>query len=198
MSIPTLRTPRLVLRPFTLDDAPVVQHLAGAYEVASTTLNMPHPYEDGMAEAWIKTHEAACDAGEGVVLAMTSKDDGVIGALGLSLTPAHRRGELGYWIGRPYWNRGYATEAGKALLGWAFDALELNRIQAQHFTRNPASGRVVHKIGMEFEGIRRQHFLRFGEFEDVTVYAILRSDRPRSSPHSPEQNRVAAGGDPRE
>ncbi len=177
MPIPTLQTAQLRLRPFTLDDAPVVQRLAGAPEVASTTLNIPHPYEDGMAEDWIRSHEAAWNAKQRVTLAMTSEGDGVVGAISLHLNSTHRRGELGYWVGLQYWNRGYATEASTALLDLGFDVLGLNRIQAQHITRNPASGRVLQKVGMELEGIRRQHFLTRGEFEDVAVYAILSSDR---------------------
>ena len=181
MSIPTLQTAQLQLRPFTLDDAPIVQRLAGAHEVASTTLNIPHPYEDGMAEEWISSHEAAWEAKKLLALAMTSEADVVVGAISLKLNSTHRRGELGYWVGLPYWNRGYATEASAALLGLGFDVLGLNRIQAQHIMRNPASGRVMQKVGMEFEGISRQHFLARGEFEDVAVYAILCSDRPRPS-----------------
>ena len=180
MPIPTLQTAQLLLRPFTLDDAPVVQRLAGAREVASTTLNVPHPYEDGMAEAWIGSHEAAWDANERVTLAMTSEGDGVVGAVSLHLNAKHRRGELGYWVGLPYWSRGYATEASAALLGLGFDVLGLNRIQAHHITRNPASGRVMQKLGMEFEGISRQHILTRGEFEDIALYAILSSDRSPS------------------
>ena len=179
MPIPTLQTDRLLLRPFHLDDAPVVQRLAGVQEVASTTLNVPHPYEDGMAEAWIGSHEAAWDAHGHVALAMTSEDDGVVGTISLHITPKHRRGELGYWVGLPYWNRGYATEASAALLDLGFDVLGLNRIQAHHLTRNPASGRVMQKLGMEFEGIIRQLVLSRGEFEDVALYAILSSDRPQ-------------------
>ncbi len=180
MAFPTLQTAQLWLRPFTLDDAPIVQRLAGAHEVASTTLNIPHPYEDGMAEDWIGSHEPAWEAKKRVVLAMTTEGDGVVGTVTLHINSRHRRGELGYWIGLPYWNRGYATEASAALLGLGFDVLDLNRIQARHITRNPASGRVMQKLGMEFEGISRQHMLTRGEFEDIAVYAILSSDPPRS------------------
>ena len=81
MPIPTLQTAQLLLRPFTLEDAPIVQQLAGAHEVASTTLNIPHPYEDGMAEDWISTHQAGWDTEESVTLAMTSEGDGVVGAI---------------------------------------------------------------------------------------------------------------------
>ena len=181
MPIPTFQTAQLFLRPFTLDDAPVVQRLAGAPEVASTTLNIPHPYESGMAEAWIESHEAAWDANERVTLAMTTEGDEVVGAVTLHLNSKHRRAELGYWVGLPYWGRGYATEASEALLGFGFDVLGLNRIQAHHITRNPASGRVMQKLGMEFEGIIRQHVFARGKFEDVALYAILGSDRPQPS-----------------
>jgi RimJ/RimL family protein N-acetyltransferase len=178
MPIPTLQTAHLVLRPFTADDAPAVQRLAGAHEVASTTLTIPHPYEDGMAEEWIETHEAAWEAKKRVALAMTAQGDGVVGCISLHLDSKHQRGELGYWVGLPYWGRGYATEAAAAVLGLGFDVLGLNRIQAHHMTRNAGSGRVMQKIGMEFEGIFRQLVLARGEFEDVAVYAILSSDYP--------------------
>ena len=177
MSLPTLRTSQLLLRPFVLEDAVVVQRLAGAYEVASGTLTVPHPYEDGMAESWIGSHEDAWEAREGMVLAMVSEDDGVVGAISLDLNEMHRRGELGYWVGVPFWGQGYATEASSAVIDFGLEVLELNRIQAQHFVGNPASGRVMQKVGMEYEGTRRQHVLRLGRFEDLAVYSVLSSDR---------------------
>lgn len=178
MPIPTLRTDRLVLRPFVPDDAPTVQRLAGEYEVASTTLTMPHPYKDGMAESWIENHEAAWEADAELILAITTEADGVVGAVGLTLVPEHQRGEVGYWVGVPYWNRGYATEAAEAVLILGFDILGLNRIQAEHFTGNPASGKVMQKLGMKFEGVLRQHFVRMGDLQDVAVYSLLSSERP--------------------
>lgn len=177
MTIPTLQTARLILRPFALEDAPAIQELAGAYEVAAGTLTMPHPYEDGMAEAWIESQQAVSGPEEGMVLAITTEEEGVIGAIGFHLERDHQRGELGYWVGVPYWNQGFVTEACAAMLDYVFDELGVNRVQAQHFTRNPASGRVMEKVGMRFEGIRRQHVRRLGEFEDLAVSGILASDR---------------------
>jgi ribosomal-protein-alanine N-acetyltransferase len=171
---PTLRTQRLVLRAFVLEDAPAVQRLAGAHEVADTTQNVPHPYLDGMAEAWIATHRDAWEQQERVTFAITSEVDGLVGAIGLHLKLAHRRAELGYWIGRPFWNHGYATEAVRAVTKYGFEDLKLNRIHASHLTRNPASGRVLAKAGMEFEGIRRQHVVKWDRPEDLADYAILR------------------------
>lgn len=178
---PTLSTPRLLLRPFRLDDAARVQQLAGAREIADTTLNIPHPYENGMAEAWISTHAEAWDRQELAAFAITSPDDGVVGAISLRLRPDHFRAELGYWIGRPFWNRGYATEAARAIIGFGFETLGLNRIYAMHLTRNPASGRVMEKAGMQLEGTFRQHVIKWGGAEDVAQYAILRGTWRTSS-----------------
>ena len=140
---PTLETSRLTLRPFDLADAADVQRLAGAKEVASTTLTVPHPYEDGMAEAWIGAHQETFEKGKDVTFAITLEKNGaLIGAISLnSINREHQRAEIGYWIGVPYWNRGYCTEAARAVVRYGFEVLALERIYAHHFRRNPASGR---------------------------------------------------------
>ena len=176
--MPILETSRLVLRPFAPADAPIVQRLAGDREVAATAMTIPHPYEDGVAEAWIETRAPKWEAREALVLAVTSEAEGLVGTMSLQLKLAHRRAELGYWIGVPFWNRGYATEAAGAVITYGFDALGLNRIEARHFTFNPASGRVLAKVGMTREGILRQRVLKGDTLEDLALYAILRSDRP--------------------
>jgi RimJ/RimL family protein N-acetyltransferase len=177
--IPTLHTFRLILRPFTPVDAPAVQRLAGAAQVADTTLNIPHPYEDGMAEAWIATHAGAFAQRESVVFAIALPTEPLIGAISLRLELHHRRAELGYWIGLPFWGHGYATEAARETVDYGFEALTLNRIHATHLLRNPASGRVMEKIGMRCEGTHRQHVWKNGQFEDLVRYAILSGD-PRT------------------
>lgn len=174
MQQPSLETVRLVLRPFTLADAPTVHHLAGAVDVADTTLNIPHPYPDGAAEQWIATHPDNFNSGRAVTFAIVLRETvHVCGAISLGRTPAHMHAELGYWLGLPYWNHGYATEAAAALFTYGFTALSLHRIYARHFTRNPASGRVMQKLGMTFEGIQREHVRKGERFEDVANYGIL-------------------------
>lgn len=175
--IPTLITPRLMLRPFTLDDAPAVRELAGQWEIAETTVSIPHPYEEGVAEEWIRTHQEAFDKGEAVNFAIALRSDGLlIGAIGMSINWSNRLAEMGYWIGKPYWNRGYCTEAAREVLRYAFETLGLNRVQARHMTKNPASGRVMQKIGMTYEGLLRQSIFRWGKFEDAAIYSILRDE----------------------
>jgi ribosomal-protein-alanine N-acetyltransferase len=174
---PILRTKRLLLRPFTLMDAKRVQALAGDKAIASTTLNIPHPYEDGMAEEWIATHQEAYKKGTMINFAIVDETmDMLIGAIGVVIDPRNNRAELGYWIGKPYWNRGYCTEAAEAVIKYGFEVLELNRIHSTHMKRNPASGRVMQKIGMIHEGCLCQHVLKWDSFEDLELYGLLKSD----------------------
>ena len=172
---PTLTTDRLVLRPFTPADALRVRDLAGHPDIAATTLRIPHPYELHHGEKWIGEHAAAFDEGRGLDLAVTVGGD-LAGAMSIGIDAANERGELGYWIGRPYWGRGYATEAAAGIVRYGFEALGLNRVTAHHFARNPASGRVMEKIGMTREGEFRRHLLHRGRYEDLVFYGILRSE----------------------
>jgi ribosomal-protein-alanine N-acetyltransferase len=171
---PTLGTERLILRPLKFSDAPAVQRLAGAREIAATTLTIPHPYEDGMAEEWIERQAAAYGAGTRVVFGLVQRDRAEFtGAMGLRLVADCAMGELGYWVGLPFWNRGFATEAARELLRFGFRTVGLNRIYAQHFARNPSSGRVMQKLGMRYEATLRQHVEKWGELDDLVIYGIL-------------------------
>ena len=174
---PTLQTPGLILRPLTLADAPDVQRLAGAREVAHTTLLIPHPYADGLAEQWISTQAADWEKMQSAVFGIVIRKTGQLcGAIGLTLAVQHAAAEMGYWIGVPFWGKGHATEAARGVLGFGFRDLKLNRVHAHHFTRNPASGRVLQKIGMRHEGRLRQHVRRWDRFEDLECYGILGSE----------------------
>jgi ribosomal-protein-alanine N-acetyltransferase len=160
-----------------MSDAGDVQRLAGHPAVADTTLNIPHPYEHGMAENWIATHEPGFEAGRLVNFAITDREDGrLLGAIGLKIDVEENSAELGYWVGVPYWNRGYCTEAAAAVLDYAFSTLGLDRIHAHHLLRNPGSGRVMQKIGMRSEGIVRQVLRDGAAPEDLALYGLLRDD----------------------
>lgn len=177
--IPVLETERLILRAPRLGDARDIQRLAGAREIAATTLTLPHPYEDGMAEAFISTREEAFAKDKSASFAITRKSDGaVIGMIGLELQLNHLRAEMGYWVGLPYWRNGYCTEAAASVLRFGFEHYRLDRIYATHFGSNPASGRVMEKIGMKREGVMRQHILKWNRREDSVIWSVLRSDFP--------------------
>ena len=175
--IPTLRTERLVLRPFEMRDATDVQGLAGDPAIADTTLLIPHPYEDGMAETWIATHGAQCEDGQGYNFAIAlSAADELLGAISLGVDAKYGKAELGYWIGQPYWGQGYCTEAAREVLRFGFSDLQLRRVYAFCFARNLASARVLQKIGMQHEGCLRQDVRRWEEYEDLEIYAALREE----------------------
>jgi RimJ/RimL family protein N-acetyltransferase len=174
---PTLQTVRLILRPLTGADAPAVQLLASDREVARSTLNIPHPYPEGAAAAWIRTHPAAFAHGDLAVFGIELQQGGeLVGTCGLRLEAGHSRAEIGYWIGRDFWGRGVATEAARAVVEYAFAHLQLRRVHAHHYSRNPASGAVLAKIGMRHEGRMREHVFKWGVHEDIDLYGILRDE----------------------
>ena len=174
---PVLESVRLKLRPFVLEDAKRVQELAGEKEISDNTLFIPHPYPDGLAEEWISTHKPKFEKREEVVYAVTLKDSGeLIGAIGLIVNDLVNNAETGYWIGKPYWGNGYATESLGILLEYGFGNLKLNKVHANYLTRNPASGDVLRKNGMRREGFFRKHVLKNGVYEDIFQYSILKEE----------------------
>ncbi len=171
---PTRKTERLILRAFTLMDAPEVQRLAGEWQVARALLSVPHPYEEGMAEEWISEQHPPFERGEGVNFAVVLRERGELcGSCGLLINSRDANAELGYWIGVPYWGQGYATEAAREVVRYGFEQLGLHRIYAAHFGNNPASGRALRKIGMSYEGTRREHHRKWGEYKDRVEYGLL-------------------------
>lgn len=175
---PTLRTQRLVLGAFELGDAAELQRLAGAREIADTTLAIPHPYELDHALAWIGQQRREAVRGRATNFAIRLSSSGtLIGSVGLrDIDREHLQAELGFWIGREWWGQGYAREAAARIIRFGFESLGLNRICAHHMTRNPAAGKVLLAAGMQREGLLRQRVRKWGVYEDVVVYAVLRED----------------------
>ena len=180
---PTIETRRLILRPYLMEDATELQRLIGERDVVSTMTNVPHPYEDGMAEEWIGGRRESFEKGKTADFAITHRQEGFfIGGISLSdIDQQSERAEIGYWIGKPYWRKGYSTEAAKAIVKYGFEALGLNRINGRHFGNNPASGRVLRKIGMKHEGCQLQAYKKWGKLEDFELYGILRSEYERAT-----------------
>ncbi len=180
VTIPTLMSDRLILRPFTTDDAGRIHDLLNTPEISDTTLNVPYPYPDGAAKGWIGTHAQAAADGKGWTWAITRRSDDVLmGAIGIDVVVEHQRGALGYWLGVPFWSQGYMSEAARAVVTFGFDTLGLHRIEAACLTRNPASARVMEKAGLVYESTARDFILKHGIFEDLATYALLSGDPPR-------------------
>lgn len=175
---PVLRTERMILRAFTLDDASAITELLMDKEIAANTQLIPFPYTLEMATEWIEPQAKTWQEGRATVfavcLAAPSERGTVIGVIGLEIDSVHERAELGYWIGKAYWGKGYCTEAATAVIEFGFEQLGLNRVFAYHMLRNPASGRVMEKLGMMPEGELKQHTKKWGVFEDVALFGILR------------------------
>ena len=170
---PALETPRLSLKVFTEADIPELVPLIGTRAVAATTLRIPHPYTEEHAHSYMARIQGENEPN----FAIRLRDNGtLIGGIGLRLTPEYERAELGYWLGEPYWHNGYATEAGKAMLRFGFQQLNLRRIHAEHFSHNPASGNVLRKLGMRYEGCQRSHLKKWDQWLDSELYGILRSE----------------------
>ncbi|MCZ2260910.1 GNAT family N-acetyltransferase [Sporosarcina sp. G11-34] len=172
-----LETKRLLLRPLISDDSEKIEELAGDYDVAKSTLNIPHPYPKGSAIQFIESILTAEKNNEVVMFAITEKESQqLIGLINLNLAAPYKRGELAYWIGKQYWGRGYGTEATKELLNYGFIHLNLNKIFAASFTSNPGSWRIMEKVGLKYEGTLKQHVVRFGEYCDLAYYGLLRRE----------------------
>ena len=174
---PTLETDRLILRPFAIADTERVKELAGDKRIYETTLNVPHPYEDGMAEKWISSHLPQFYNDNGMNLAITLKENGdLVGAIGLGATKQHKRAELGYWIGVPFWSKGYCTEAAKAVVEYGFKILGYHKITSRHIESNLASGKVMEKASMSKEGRLIDEVIKDGTFHTLIVYGIINSE----------------------
>lgn len=181
----TIETARLLLRPLTAADAPAIQARASDYAIAHITLAIPHPYPDGAAETYIHRQETQFQVGRSLTFALTlrqaeTENLGVAECLGVielrDLEPDHAQVELGFWLGADAWGKGYMSEAVGGVVRFSFEQLDLNRLYAYHMVRNPASGKVLQKNGFVQEGYLRQRIRKWGVFEDVTLWAILRRD----------------------
>lgn len=172
-----IRTPRLLLNGFSHADAHHVAALAGAYEISRFTLNIPYPYELSSAQQWIASHDTMYTQKSGIVFAVRSPTTmSLIGCVGLNADNCHHRGELGYWIGTEFWNKGYCTEAATAAAQFAFDYFSLNKITSRHLDSNNASGRVMEKLGMKKEGILKHEIYKEGTYHDLHVYGLLKDN----------------------
>ena len=176
--VPTLYTPRLTLRPARMADARDMYEYSCDPEVARHVLWDAHRSIHQTRQYLrylIRQYRMAAPCTFVIELTAEHKVIGTIGFMWVNTD--HRSAEVGYSLARDCWNQGLMTEALKAVLHFAFETLALNRVEAQHEIDNPASGRVMEKAGMRFEGVLRERIYNKGRFVDVRLYAALRSDR---------------------
>jgi ribosomal-protein-alanine N-acetyltransferase len=179
---PTLHTARLRLRPFVNADADALYALhSNAYVLRYW--DAPPWSEPARAARFLATSRQMAEEGSGARLAIDRcSDEAFLGWCGLTRwNPGYRSASLGYCLDDVAWGHGYATEAARALLQWAFDTLDLNRVQAEVDTRNVASARVLEKLGFAREGTLREDCIVNGEVSDSWVYGLIeRQWRPSS------------------
>lgn len=142
---PTLTTKRLRLRPLQDADVSAIAHLAGDWAIASMTARIPYPYSEAHARDWMT------NLADGEFVRAIERDGQFIGCVGF-IPGETRSAEIGYWVARPYWGHGYATEAATALIKYCFTTGGFQRLTCCHFIDNPASARVIEKLGFKPTG----------------------------------------------
>lgn len=175
--LPRVETPRLLLRPLTMKDAPDMNAYASDPEVARHVLWDAHRSMSD-TRAYLRfilgQYRSASPSSWGIILKETGRMVGTIGFMQYS--PTDSLVEVGYSLARALWGQGLMTEALTAVLGQCFDVLRLHRVEAMHFVDNPQSGRVMEKCGMTHEGRLRGRVYNKGTFQDVEMWGILRRD----------------------
>ena len=171
---PDIETPRLILRPFVNSDAARVQVLASDNQVSKSTLHIPYPYLDGMAEQWIASHKGHWDNKTAVTYAIIDKEKLILMGTMSLVDIRQKKAELGYWLGVDFWRKSFCSEAAQALVDFALSDLGIDKIFAEHLIDNPASGKVMEKIGMLYQH-KIQKIDRFGQRVDVKCYQLLKT-----------------------
>ncbi|KFG71884.1 GNAT family N-acetyltransferase [Streptomyces mutabilis] len=186
LATPVLRTARLRLRPFTYADADVLFALHSSTHVMRYWDSAPWS-DQARAKRFIAICQKVAEEGTGARVAIDRASDGAfVGWCGLTeWNPDYRSASLGYCLDDAMWGHGYATEAAHALLQWAFDTLDLNRVQAETDTRNAASARVLEKIGFVREGTLREDCVVNGEVSDTWVFGLIGREWRRSAKPTP-------------
>jgi diaminopimelate epimerase len=178
----TLMTERLVLRPFSMLDAPRVAELCGDRAISEGVPLIPHPYTLCDARAWLARHDALRRSGHELTLAITLGEvesasrtlpvGTLVGSISLRPDASWLVGEAGYWVGVEHWGRGYASEALRAMIRHGLDTLRLKRVWAYHLDHNAASGRVMLKAGMRCTGPMARGVPCRGELCEAVAYEI--------------------------
>lgn len=161
----------LSLRYIDNDDLNDIARLANDRDIAKTMASLPYPYTLTDAKTWL---DYVVRTESEHVFAIVNKKH-FMGVVGLVLERDNNRAELGYWLGRQFWNKGFASGAVQMILGYAFSVLNVNKVYAQAFGTNAASHKVLEKNGFVLEGCLKDHYVRMGETHDVLYYGLQKS-----------------------
>ncbi|WP_026674859.1 GNAT family N-acetyltransferase [Alkalihalobacterium bogoriense] len=173
----TITSERLLLILFQPSDTAAVTHLCNNYNIYKNTLYLPFPYSEEDALAWIANHLDNYNTDKSYEFAITDRRTGELyGAIALTNNHHFNHGEMAFWIGEQYWGNGYATEASKAMLTFAFTVKQLHKVFARHFHTNQASGKVIQNLGMTKEGVLREHVQKENQYLDLVYYGMLQHE----------------------
>lgn len=176
-SLPVIETKRLRLRMPSAKDIPRMVEYANHPQIYKMTLNVPHPYHEKDAISWINMANQGFDDKNHFVFAICNlSDDQFMGGIGLRVNTRFNHAELGFWIGEPFWNNGYVTEATKEILAFGFEQIGLQKIFGIHMIENPASGRIMEKNGMIKEGEFVDHLKKRDKYYTVIQYRLTKDE----------------------
>lgn len=173
----SLSTERLHLRTYEMKDEKAIYEIINSPGIFETTLNIPYPYPKEQVSIWIHFTVKNSLYKRGYEYGIFSKTGKYIGNVGIvNIDWLNNSAEVTYFIGEALWGQGYATEAVQAILAFAFENLELERIQGRCMSGNLASFKVMQKCGLSYEGMARHEVIKGGKYHDVLYAAILKED----------------------
>jgi RimJ/RimL family protein N-acetyltransferase len=172
---PILETDRLVLSEITSQDIPTIVDYLQDKVISDNTATIPYPYNEGHAEFWLNLCKDAFENNKGHNFAIRNKKNEFLGSIGIH-NKENNTAEIGYWVGLPNWNKGYATEASKAILSFGFSSLELDEIYGDVYPHNHASAIVLEKVGMIKKEILKDYVKKGEDTFDLIRYSILKKD----------------------
>ncbi|MCU0754425.1 MAG: GNAT family N-acetyltransferase [Xanthomonadales bacterium] len=196
--IPSLHAEGLLLRPLQAEDAESLVPLMRDPRVAEPYVLPRYPWSLADAHTQIAAMEADFEAQRRLDLGIVPAPlDQVVGVVSLGFALAHDRAELGFWIGQPYWGRGYTGQAVDLVLAWAFTERGLHRVTARTLGDNQRAAKLLRSRGFRAEGLLRQHQYHWGRFRDVALWGRLVSDIHPPTDESTRNASDLAGAAPR-
>lgn len=177
-----LYSKNFILRPFKAEDAERVAELCNDKTISDNTFLLPYPYRLTDAVEWIDYLQKSWDLDRQITLAICRKDDQeLIGCISLDLSQVHRRATIGYWLGSAYRNQGIMTECLMRIMTYVFDERSYNKVYGEHYAHNPASGKVMEKAGLKYEGTLKGHYKKGDAYIDLVCYGLTKDDYDKFS-----------------